>query len=53
MLFIGSKQAAEIGGGDNIGLVVFGGQNQLIQETTPDYNLILEQIGKIVHWKKT
>ncbi|XP_076101476.1 uncharacterized protein LOC143071195 [Mytilus galloprovincialis] len=43
----GSKQAAEIGGGDNIGLVVFGGQNQLIQETTPDYNLILEQIAQL------
>ncbi|XP_052100426.1 uncharacterized protein LOC127734540 isoform X1 [Mytilus californianus] len=43
----GTKQHAIVGLGDNIGLAVFGGQSQLIQETTNDYSLILEQIAQL------
>ncbi|VDI16816.1 Hypothetical predicted protein [Mytilus galloprovincialis] len=36
-----------LGMADNIGLAVFGRQSRLILETTNDYSLILEHIGKL------
>lgn len=44
----GIRQVAMLGMADNIGLAVFGRQNRLILETTNDYSLILEHIGKTI-----
>ncbi|CAC5383687.1 unnamed protein product [Mytilus coruscus] len=44
----GVKQVSQtIGMEENIGLAVFGGQNQLIHECTVDLDLILKSIGKL------
>ncbi|XP_076101480.1 uncharacterized protein LOC143071200 isoform X2 [Mytilus galloprovincialis] len=44
----GAKQVSlTMGMEENIGLAVFGGQNQLIHECTDDLDLILKSIGKL------
>ncbi|CAC5378103.1 unnamed protein product [Mytilus coruscus] len=44
----GVKQVSlTMGMEENIGLAVFGGQNQLIHECTDDLDLVLESIGKL------
>ncbi|XP_071166441.1 uncharacterized protein [Mytilus edulis] len=43
----GIREVAMLGMADNIGLAVFGRHSGLILETTNDYSLILEHIGKL------
>lgn len=50
MISLGAKQVSlTMGMEENIGLAVFGGQNQLIHECTDDLDLILKSIGVFNH----